>query len=167
MRCTLHRMATSAALSVDEYLAELPADRRAVVSTLRDLIVANLPPGYSEGMLYGMIGYAIPLSRYPNTYNRQPLSVAGLAAQKGHLSLYLMSVYGDPALCAWFVEQHQKAGKKLDMGKSCIRFRTLEDLHLPAVAEVIRRVSVEDFIARYEAVRESTATAKRKSKSAP
>lgn len=159
-------MATSSAVSVDEYLAELPADRRAVVSTLRDLIVANLPPGYSEGMLYGMIGYAIPLSRYPNTYNGQPLAIAGLASQKGHLSLYLMSVYGDPALCAWFVEQHQKAGKKLDMGKSCIRFRTLDDLELPAIAEVIRRVSVESYIEHYESVRASTKTAKRRAKSA-
>lgn len=159
-------MATSSAVSVDEYLAELPADRRAVVSTLRDLIVANLPPGYSEGMLYGMIGYAIPLSRYPNTYNGQPLAIAGLASQKGHLSLYLMSVYGDPALCAWFVEQHQKAGKKLDMGKSCIRFRTLDDLELPAIAEVIRRVSVESYIEHYESVRANTKTAKRRAKSA-
>ena len=159
-------MATSSAATVDEYLAELPADRRAVVSTLRDLIVANLPPGYSEGMLYGMIGYAIPLSRYPNTYNGQPLAIAGLASQKGHLSLYLMSVYGDPALCAWFVDQHQKVGKKLDMGKSCIRFRKLEELELPAIAEVIRRVSVEDYIAHYETVRAGTKTAQRKAKSA-
>ena len=159
-------MAQSAAKTVNEYLAELPADRREVIATLRELIVANLPAGYSEAMQYGMIGYAIPLSRHPNTYNGQPLAVAALAAQKGYTSLYLMSVYGDPALCAWFVAEHERAGKKLDMGKSCIRFRKLEELHLPAVAEVIRRVSVEDFIRTYEAARATTASAKRKAKTA-
>ena len=157
---------TSDKLTVKEYLASLPEDRRTALEAVRAVILKNLDPDLEEGMQYGMIGYAVPLSRHPNTHNGQPLAVAALAAQKGYMSLYLMSVYGDPALCAWFVAEHERAGKKLDMGKSCIRFRKLEELHLPAVAEVIRRVSVEDFIRTYEAARASAASAKRKAKTA-
>lgn len=145
-------MATSKAATVQEYLQELPEDRRAVVSAVREMVVRNLPAGYTETMLWGMITYSIPLERYPDTYNKQPLSYAALAAQKNYYALYLMSAYGG--------EQEQDvrdafaaAGKKLDMGKSCIRFRKLDDLPLEALGRIIAATPPEAYIARYESVR--------------
>ena len=146
-------MATSTATTVDDYVASLPDERRAAISAVRDVILRNLPDGYQEGMAYGMIGYYVPLDRFPDTYNGQPLGLAGLASQKHHMSLYLNNVYGDPATEAWFRERYGATGKKLDMGKSCVRFRRLDDLPLDVVGEVIARTEVDDFIARYEAVR--------------
>lgn len=159
-------MATSKAATVSAYLAELPSDRREALQAVREVIVRNLPSGFSEGMLYGMIGYSIPLAEYPHTYNGQPLAMAGLASHKGHLSLYLMSVYADPQLAAWFVLEHRKLGKELDMGKSCIRFRHPDDLSLPAVGEVIARVSAPKFIEIYEAARTQSQANKRSSATA-
>jgi hypothetical protein len=145
-------MATSKAATVEEYLAELPDDRREVVSTVRDMVLRNLPEGYRESMAYGMIGYGIPLERYPNTYNGQPLAYAAIAAQKNYYALYLMNVYGgeqEQALRDAFAQ----AGKKLDMGKSCIRFKKLEDLPLDALGPIIAGTPPEAYIAHYEAVR--------------
>ena len=145
-------MATSSAATVDEYLEELPPDRRAVVSEVRTMIRRHLPEGYAETMSFGMIGYGIPLERYPNTYNRQPLSYVALAAQKHGYSLYLMGAYqGEDE--ARVREAFAKAGKKLDMGKSCIRFKKLDDLPLDALGEIIASTPPEAFIARYEAAR--------------
>ena len=101
-------------------------------------------------MQYGMIGYYIPLERYPVTYNGQPLGVAALASQKRHLSLYLMGICGDDGESSWFRKRWAQTGKKLDMGKSCVRFRRLHDLALDVIAEAIARTSVDDFIAAYE-----------------
>jgi hypothetical protein len=139
--------------TVEEYLAELPDDRRATVTAVRDTVNARLPAGFAEGMQYGMISWTVPLERYPNTYNGQPLSLVALANQKRHMALYLMGVYGDPAEAAWFKGRWQATGKKLDMGKSCVRFRKLDDVPLDVVGDAVARVTVDDFIAQYEASR--------------
>ncbi|MDA1142033.1 MAG: DUF1801 domain-containing protein [Planctomycetota bacterium] len=146
-------MARSNASTVEEYLKELPQDRREVVSTVRDVIVRNLPKGFQETMNWGMISYEVPLEIYPDTYNGQPLAYASLAAQKNHFALYLMCVYGSSKNEAWLKEEFEKAGKKLDMGKSCVRFRKLEDLPLKAIGKLIAGTSVKKFIAGYEACR--------------
>ncbi len=136
--------------SVQAYLAELPDDRREIVEAVRSVIVESLPAGFEEGMQYGMIAYYVPLERYPVTYNGQPLGIAALASQKRHLSLYLMGIYGDDGESSWFRERWAETGKKLDMGKSCVRFRRLDDLALGVVGEAIARTSVDDFIDVYE-----------------
>jgi hypothetical protein len=146
-------MAKSSATTVEEYLNELPEDRRNVISTLRDVVLRNLPDGYRESINWGMINYEVPLERYPETYNGQPLGLAALAAQKNHYALYLNNVYQDPQKDAWFREEFQKAGKKLDMGKSCVRFRKLEDLPLDVIGQVVAGTPPEDLIATYEASR--------------
>ncbi len=139
----------SSAATVDAYLGELPDDRRDAVAAVRAVLLENLPAGFEEGMQYGMIGYYVPLERYPDTYNGEPLAVAGLASQKRHMSLYLMGVYADED-DSWFRDRWTATGKKLDMGKSCVRFRRLDDVPLDVVGDAIRRVSVEDFLAAYE-----------------
>lgn len=146
-------MARSAAATVAEYLEELPPERRAVVSAVRDTIVRHLPEGYREIMSFGMICYGIPLERYPNTYNGQPLGYVALAAQKNYYALYLMGVYQDAGEERKLRAAFERAGKTLDMGKSCVRFRRLEDLPLDAIAEVVAGTPPETFIARYEASR--------------
>jgi hypothetical protein len=144
------------ATTIDGYLAKLPADRRAAIARVRDVVNANLPAGFEEGVQYGMISWYVPLSRYPDTYNGHPLAVASLAAQKRHMALYLMSVYGSRELEAWFRGAFAKAGKRLDMGKACVRFKSLDALPLDVIGETIRRVPVEAFLSRYEAARAGT-----------
>ena len=146
-------MVKSAAETVEQYLAELPEDRRAEVGRVREVVLRNLPDGYEEVMQYGMIGYAVPLERYPNTYNGEALGYAALAAQKRYISLYLNNVYGDAETEAWFTERFRASGKKLDMGKSCVHFRRAEDLPLDLIGETIARTPAEEFIAVYEASR--------------
>ena len=146
-------MVRSDAPSVEEYLQELPPERRKVISAVREAILQHLPEGYVESMNWGMISYEIPLDRYPDTYNGQPLSYAALAAQKNYYSLYLMSVYGDAEQEERLREGFKKAGKRLDMGKSCVRFRKLEDLPMHVIEEAIARTTPEQFIALYEASR--------------
>lgn len=152
----------SKATTVAQYLAELPADRRAALTALRALIQANIDPGFSEGVGYGMIGWSVPHSRYPAGYHcnpKDPLPFAGLASQKNHMSLYICPPsMGEPdaeceAEADWFRTAWAKTGKKLDMGKSCIRFRNLDDLALEVIAESFRRMSVDRFVSRYEAAR--------------
>lgn len=145
----------SKADTVDQYLDSLPADRRAAIETVRQVFLDNLDDQYEEGMSYGMIGYAVPHSVYPAGYHcnpKQPLPFGGLASQKGHMSLYLMCLYGDPTLEAWFRAEWAKTGKKLDMGKACIRFKKVEDLALDVLAESIRRVPARTYIERYESL---------------
>ncbi len=139
---------------MDEYLAGLPEDRRAVMSQMRDLVRKNLPKGYVENV-GGMLSYEIPLEKYPNTYNRQPLGYVALAAQKNGYSLYLLGAYADPAQAAQLKAAFAKSGKKLDMGKSCVRFKKIEDLDLEAIADVIRSTPPEKYIAMYEAGRQA------------
>ena len=146
-------MVSSKAKTVEAYLTELPPERREAVEKLREVILANLPDGYQESMNWGMISYEIPLERYPDTYNKQPLALAALASQKNYISLYLMNVYGDPATEKWFTERYKASGKKLDMGKSCVRFKKLDDLPLDLVGEVIAMTSVGEYLRRYEAVK--------------
>jgi hypothetical protein len=136
---------------VSEYLAALPPERRAVLEAVRAVIRANLDPAVEEGMQYGMIGYYVPHRIYPAGYHcdpRQPLPFAGLASQKNHMALYLMGVYGSPADEVWFRQAWLQTGKKLDMGKMCIRFRKLEDVPLDVIGAAVARVSAQDYIAR-------------------
>jgi len=144
-------MATSRAKTVAAYLKELPADRRKIVSAMRRRIRANLPRGYEEAMNWGMITYQIPLKQYPGTYNGQPACYAGLVAQKNFYTLYLMAAYG--ATRRELEAAFRKAGKKLDMGRSCLHFRDLDDLPLDAVDKCIRSTPPEKMIEMYEASR--------------
>jgi uncharacterized protein YdhG (YjbR/CyaY superfamily) len=148
------------ASTVDGYLAKLPADRRDALAKVRDVVNANLPAGYEEGMQYGMISWHVPLSRFPETYNGQPLAIAGLGSQKSHMALYLMGVYGDPEIDAWFRGAFAKAGKKLDMGKSCVRFKAIDALPLDVIGQTIRRVPVDAFLAQYADARAGAKRAK-------
>ncbi len=143
----------SKAKTVEEYFEELAPDRQDAISTVRDVILEHLPDGYQEMMLFGMITYAIPLERYPNTYNKQPLMYAALANQKRHMAVYLTNVYGDDSLETWFRERYLASGKRFDMGKSCVRFRKLDDLPLDLIGEAIAKTSVEEFIDIYTASR--------------
>jgi hypothetical protein len=140
--------------SVAEYLESLPEPRRAAIEAVRGVILANLPKGYHEGIQYGMIGYFVPLERFPETYNGQPLAYVGLANQKSYMSLYLMGVYGDAE--SDFRERFAATGKKLDMGKSCVRFRRLDDLPLDVIGDEVRRVPVDRFIEQYVDARASS-----------
>lgn len=146
-------MVSSKASSVDEYLAELPAERRAVVASVRDLVNASLPPGYEETMAYGMIAWVIPLTRLGDTHNGQPLGHVSLAAQKNNYALYLCCDSADANGGETLRAAYAKAGRKLDMGKSCLRFRRREDLFDEAVAGLIGAVPVEQAIRRYQASR--------------
>ena len=142
--------------TVADYLSVLPADRSEPLSTVRQLILTNLPPGYEEGIQYGMIGYFVPHRIFPPGYHcdpKQPLPFASIASQKNHMAIYLCSLYSncDDGLAA-FREAWAKTGKKLDMGKSCIRFKKVDDLALDVIAEAIRAMPVERFLAQYEVV---------------
>lgn len=143
----------SKAKTVSEYLKELPPDRREALEVVRKIISKNLPKGYEEIMQYGMIGYVIPLRLYPSGYlnNPQcPITYAGLASQKNYMSLYLTNVYGHKETEAWFKKEYKASGKKLDMGKSCVRFKKLDDLPLQLIGKAIARTPVEKYIAIYE-----------------
>jgi hypothetical protein len=143
----------SKAATVEQYLAELPEDRREALEAIRKVILKNLPKGYEEGMQYGMIGYYVPHSIYPAGYHcdpKQPLPFASLASQKNHMSFYGMCIYGDDEHQKWFRAAWAKTGKKLDMGKSCVRFKKIEDVALPVIGQAIKRISVKKFIEVYE-----------------
>ena len=146
-------MVKSTAHTPEAYIAGLPLERREAVAEVRRVILDNLPPGYEEGMQHGMIAYHIPLERYPDTYNGEALGLAALASHKAHMSLYLLGVYLDSETEQWFRERYANSGSKLDMGKSCVRFKNLEDLPLRVIGEAISRLSPEMLIERYEASR--------------
>jgi hypothetical protein len=144
----------STATTVREYLEQLPADRRASIESVRAVILKNLDPLFEEGMQYGMIGYYVPHRVYPPGYHcdpAEPLPFVCLASQKNYMSVYLGCVYGHAERERWFHEAWAKAGKKLDMGKSCVRFRKLDDLALDVLGEAIRQETAKAFIRRYEA----------------
>jgi hypothetical protein len=143
----------SDATTVQAYLSELAPDRQAAIVAVRDVLLRNIPPGYIETMRWGMISYEVPLEIYPDTYNRQPLNYAGLASQKNYMSLYLMAVYADETLRERFESAYRATGKRLDVGKACVRFRTLDALPLDLVAEAIAAVGIEDYVARARAAR--------------
>jgi len=146
-------MVRSDAATVEEYLNELAPDRRKQIDAVRRVVLENLPDGYQEAMNWGMISWEIPLARYPDTYNRQPLMYAALAAQKSYMSLYLMCVYAHDGRRADFERRFKASGKKLNMGKSCVRFKSAEDLPMDLIAETIASTSVDEYIRSYEAVR--------------
>jgi hypothetical protein len=143
----------SKATTVEQYLSELPAERRTALQAVRRVILANLDKDFEEGMQYGMIGYYVPHRTYPAGYHcdpRQPLPFAGLASQKNYMSLYLMCNYGGGDQLKRFEAAWKKTGKKLDMGKSCIRFKKLDDLALDVIADTIKRVPAKKYIERCE-----------------
>ncbi len=140
----------SEATTVDQYLTELPDDRREAIETVRETILANLPDGYEETMNWGMITYQVPLATHPDTYNGQPLMYAALASQKNHMAVYLTSVYAIPGKAEAFETAYRATGKRYDMGKSCVRFRTIDDLPLDLIGETIAAVDVETFVSDVE-----------------
>ncbi len=133
--------------SIDQYLAELPADRKAAIEIVRRVILDNLPNGYEEVVNWGMITYQVPLSIYPDTYNKKPLMYAALASQKNHMAVYLMGIYMNDESRKRFEEGYRATGKRLDMGKSCVRFRKLDDLPLALIGENIAAMPVDKFVA--------------------
>ncbi len=145
-------MASSEAKTVEQYLKELPPEKSEVISRVRDVILENLPEGYQETMNWGMISYEIPLERYPDTYNKKPLGYMALAAQKNHFAVYTFGVYMNPDGEEWVKKEFEKAGKKLDMGKSCIRFRKLENLPLEVIGKIAAGQGVDEFLEAYEKV---------------
>jgi hypothetical protein len=156
----------SKATSVQDYLASLPADRRGAIEKVRDVILKNLDKDFEEGIQYGMIGYFVPHKLYPAGYHcdpKQPLPFAGLASQKNHMAVYMMCLYSDAKNQEWFRKEWAKSGKKLDMGKSCIRFKKVEDLALDAIGKAVARVPARKYIVNYEAVLKSTGVKRKKS----
>jgi uncharacterized protein YdhG (YjbR/CyaY superfamily) len=144
------------ASTVTEYLASLPADRREALNEVRRGINRALPPGYKEGIQWGMISWFVPLSTYPAGYGgdkKVALPLISLASQKNYMALHMVCFYGQPELREWFVAQYAKSGKKLDMGQGCLRFKTLADLALDVVEKTIAKLPVKKYVAGYEAMR--------------
>jgi uncharacterized protein YdhG (YjbR/CyaY superfamily) len=139
----------STATTVDEYLAEQTDERRAALEAVRRVILANLPSGYEEGIQYGMIGYFVPLERY-RPRNGQALPYMNLTSQKNYMALYLTAGCHDAGALAWFQDEYKQTGKKLDMGKGCVRFRKLEDLPLELIGKVAAMWSVDELIEHFE-----------------
>lgn len=137
------------AKTVAEYLDGLPSGQREAVSATRDLVRKHLPKGYVEEMNWGAITWVVPLSKFPDTYNGQPLTYAALASRKGGVSLYLMAVYGNTERAAAFKEAFKRDGKKLDMGQACVRFKTLDDLSLDGVKLAITTATPDEYIHWY------------------
>lgn len=144
----------SQAQNVDEYINELPDDRKKIVSELRKIIKKNIPKGFSEVMGYGMMGYCVPHSIYPAGYHckpEDPLPFMGVASQKNFVALYHMGIYADPKLLKWFTGEWKKhSKKKLDMGKSCLRFKKPEDVPVKLIGELASKMTPQDWITCYE-----------------
>lgn len=144
----------SKAATVDAYLAEVPEDRQKAMAKLRSVIKKNLPKGFKEGMGYGMMGWSVPHSIYPAGYHcnpKDPLPFMGLASQKNSINLYHMGIYANPKLLKWFQDAHAKASpKKLDMGKSCIRYKKPEDIPFELIGELASKITPQEWIEMYE-----------------
>ena len=143
----------SAAETVEQYLAELDSIRRQAVSVVRGVILDNLPDGYEESMQFGMITYVVPLNVLADTYNGQPLMYIGLASQKRYMSLYLTNVYADKLVEGWFRKRYAATGKRLNMGKSCLRFKKFDELPLKLIGEVVAKTPMAEFVEIYRASR--------------
>jgi uncharacterized protein YdhG (YjbR/CyaY superfamily) len=143
----------SGASTVEEYLAELPKERREAIEAVRRVILKNLPAGYEETMNWGMITYQVPLETYPDTYNKRPLMYAALAAQKNHMAVYLTAIYMDEEASREFEATYRATGKRYDVGKSCVRFRKLQDLPLELIGQSIASLPVSEFVKRAKEVR--------------
>ena len=147
-----------AASTVTEYLAAVPADRREALKEVRKAINRALPPGYKEGIQWGMISWFVPLSTYPAGYGgnkKVALPLISLASMKNYMALHMVCFYGQPALREWFIAQYAKSGKKLDMGQGCLRFKTLPDLALNVVESTVARLPVKQYVAGYQAARDA------------
>ncbi|MCC5786283.1 MAG: DUF1801 domain-containing protein [Phycisphaerales bacterium] len=156
----------SKAATVEAYLASLPEDRRAAIGAVREVFLANLGPEFREGMQYGMVGYFLPHEVYPPGYHcdpKQPLPFAGLASQKNHMGMYLFCLYAGGEEEQRFRAAWEKTGKKLDMGKACIRFKKIEDVPLEVVGATVRRMTAKKFIAHYEGAIKGAGSAKKAS----
>ena len=157
----------SKAKDVEEYLASLPEDRREAITAIREVILKNLPKGYEEGIQWGMPSYFVPLSEYPSGYNcqpDQPLPFVGFASQKNHMAFYGFCIYMDDALKDRFVGDWKKTGKKLDMGKSCVRFKKLEDVPLKVIGDTVKRVPMKKYIKQYEEQLQNSGSRKKTAK---
>jgi hypothetical protein len=152
----------SDAISVEDYLASLSDERRQAMSTVRQTIEDHLPTGLEETMAWGMIAYVVPLTTFADTYNGEPLLHTALASQKNHMSLYLNCIYGDERIREHFEADYRATGKRYDVGKSCVRFRRLEDLPLDVVGRAIASASVEELIAQHEAAMAGRKSPRRK-----
>jgi len=148
----------SKAKSPEQYLAELPEDRRRALTKVRSLILEHLPKGYVEAMDWGMISYQVPLALCPDTYNGKPLMYAALASQKGYMVVYLSAIYADAPSRAAFEKAYRATGKRYDVGQSCVRFRTLDDLPLDVIGKAIAATPVAKYVALYEASRRGSAS---------
>ena len=142
--------------TVKEILINVPADRAEAFNKLHDVIVKNLPKGFEAGISYGGLGYVIPHTLYPAGYHCkpiEPLPFAGLASQKDSINFYHMGIYADPDLMEWFVTEYPKHTKqKLDMGKSCVRFKKMDDIPYKLIGELMKKMSAKEWIAKYEAL---------------
>lgn len=136
--------------TIDEYLDSLPEDRRDAIEAVAAAVRKGLPEGYAEELRWGMISWEVPLETYPETYNGQPLAYVSLASQKRHMALYLMGIYSDEGNREWFEKSLEERGIKPDIGKSCVRFKKLEDLPLDLVTAAVGRFTVDDYINAYE-----------------
>lgn len=145
---------------IDSYLAKLPADRRDAIARVRAVINDHLPTGYEEKLQYGMISWVVPESVLPaaQVYNKQPLAYVALASQKSHMAVYMMGIYGDQKLRDWFEKAYKATGKRFDVGKSCVRFKSLDALPLEVVGDAVSRISVNQFVDGYHRVRANTKT---------
>ena len=138
------------ALTVSQWLASVPAERKDAIKAVRDVVNEHLPQGYEETVDWGMLAWVVPLATLPTTHNDHPLMLAGLGAHTKRMTIYLMSVYSDPKIRREFVAAYKKTGKKLDMGGSCVHFKTLDDLPLDVVGNTITRVTVDEYVKRYQ-----------------
>lgn len=140
--------------TVEEYIHKLPEGRRQVVEQLRSIIKENLPAGFEEQLAYGMLAYVVPLSLYPKGYHAKPgeaLPFLSLASQKSHVALYHMGLYNNKALLDWFIRQYENCvPTKLDMGKSCIRFKNMKTIPFDLIGDLCRKMTVEDYVRQYE-----------------
>ena len=144
----------SNAKTVEQYLSELPDERKNSVSIVRKTILENLPDGYEEVMNWGMITYQVPLETYPDTYNKKPLMYAALASQKNHMAVYLSDIYMSEQARKKFEKAYKATGKRFDVGKSCVRFRKLDELPLDLIGKSIASIQVEDFVKKVKKVYE-------------
>jgi len=146
------------------YLAKLPPERRDAIERVRDVINAKIAKGYEERFQYGMISWVVPESVLPASavYNKQPLAFLCLGSQKNYMAVYLTSIYADPRERVWFEKAYKQTGKKLDAGKGCVRFASLDALPIEVIGEAVSRVPVEKYVARYREVRAGTKTEKAK-----
>ncbi|MES1157849.1 MAG: DUF1801 domain-containing protein [Haliangium ochraceum] len=153
------------ASTVNQYLAVLPADRREALEAVRKAINRSLPDGYQEGVQFGMISWYVPLSTYPAGYGgkgKEPLPLVALGSQKSYMALYMMCFYGHATLADWFAREYKKSGKKLDMGKGCVRFKTLDQLPLDVVGRTVALVKPAEHVANYQAMRDALGKGKAK-----